>query len=67
MSDRDKVLQLIHGYIQMLADGHIKEGLREATKEETEFGIALLNAVVADIEAQRTSTFLSWLNSKLGG
>ena len=45
-------LAIIKGYIEMLEAGHIKEGLRMASKEETEFGIALLQAVAADIEAK---------------
>lgn len=40
---------VISEYIQMLQAGHVKEGLREATKEEIEFGTALLQAVAADI------------------
>jgi hypothetical protein len=43
--------EIISEYIQMLAAGHVKEGLQEATKEEVKFGIALLQAVAADIEA----------------
>ncbi len=44
-------LAIISEYIQMLQGGRIKEGLREASKEEIEFGVALLQAVAADIEA----------------
>jgi hypothetical protein len=51
MSDRKTAVKIVSEYIQMLKSGHVKEGLREATKEETEFGIALLQAVAADIEA----------------
>jgi len=52
MSDREiAALRIISEYIQMLKSGHVKEGLREATKEEIEFGVALLHAVAADIEA----------------
>jgi hypothetical protein len=53
MIDREKVMEIIHSYIQMLADGHIKEGLGEATEKEVKFGMALLDAVAADIEANR--------------
>jgi len=45
-------LEVISEYIKMLSSGHVKEGLREATKEEIEFGISLLQAVAADIEAK---------------
>ena len=48
---RQKDIQIVHGYISMLQAGHIKEGLREATPEEIEFGTALLEAVAADIKA----------------
>lgn len=43
-------LDIISEYIQMLQAGHVKEGLREASKDEIEFGTALLQAVAADIE-----------------
>ena len=45
-------LAIISEYIQMLQTGHVKEGLREASKQEIEFGTALLQAVAADIEAR---------------
>jgi len=52
MSDKKTAaLKIISEYIQMLKSGHVKEGLREATKAEIEFGVALLQAVAADIEA----------------
>lgn len=35
----------------MLNSGHVKEGLREASKEEIEFSTALLQAIAADILA----------------
>lgn len=44
-------LKIINEYIQMLQAGHVKEGLREASKEEIEFSTALLQAIAADIEA----------------
>ncbi len=44
-------IDIIEEYIQMLAAGHVKEGLREASKEEVEFAIALLQAIAADIGA----------------
>ena len=44
-------IEIIEEYIQMLAAGYVKEGLREASKEEVEFAIALLQAVAADIMA----------------
>jgi len=47
-----EALKVIKEYIQMLAAGHVKVGVHEASKEEAEFGIALLQAVVADIEAR---------------
>lgn len=38
----------------MLQAGRVKEGLREASKEEIEFGTALLQAIAADMsEAER--------------
>ena len=43
-------IEIIEEYIQMLRRGDVKEGLREASKEEIEFGIALLQAVIGDIE-----------------
>jgi hypothetical protein len=47
----NRALGIIHDYIEMLQAGHIKEGLREATDSEVEFGISLLQAVAADIAA----------------
>ncbi len=44
-------ITIIEEYIQMLVAGHVKEGLREASKEEVEFAIALLQAIAADIGA----------------
>ena len=44
-------LAVINQYIQMLQDGRIKEGLREASQQEIEFGTALLQAVAADVLA----------------
>jgi len=46
-------LDIISEYIQMLNSGHVKEGLREASKEEVEFGTSLLQAIAADIEASQ--------------
>jgi len=48
---RDKILGIIRTYIEMLNSGHVKEGLREASKEEIEFSTALLQAIAADILA----------------
>jgi hypothetical protein len=47
----EKSLKIISEYIQMLNAGRVKEGLREPSKEEVEFSIALLQAIAADIEA----------------
>ena len=44
-------IEIIEEYIRMLAAGHVKEGLREASKEEVEFGLALLQVIAADIGA----------------
>ncbi len=44
-------LAIISEYIRMLEAGHVKQLGREASKEEIEFGVALLQAVAADIEA----------------
>ncbi len=44
-------ITIIEEYIQMLVAGHVKEGLREASKEEVAFAIALLQAIAADIGA----------------
>ncbi len=44
-------IDIIEEYSQMLRRGHVKEGLREASKEEIEFGIALLQVIAADIAA----------------
>ncbi len=44
-------LKIINEYIQMLNSGHVKVGLYEATKEQVEFSILLLQAIAADIEA----------------
>ncbi len=44
-------IEIIEEYIQMLRKGDVKEGLREASKEEVEFGLALLQALAADIQA----------------
>jgi hypothetical protein len=44
-------LNIISEYIQLLSSGRVKEGLRSATTSEIEFGIALLQALAADIEA----------------
>jgi hypothetical protein len=46
-----KELKIINEYIQMLAAGHVKTGTQEATKEQAEFAISLLQAIAADIEA----------------
>lgn len=51
MSESQKTLRIINEYIQMLASGHVKTGLQEASKEQTEFAISLLQAIAADIEA----------------
>jgi len=45
-------LTIINSHIQMLQGGRVKTGLREASKEEIEFGTSLLIAVAADIEAK---------------
>ena len=37
----------------MLEGGRVKEGLRAASKEEIEFGTALLQAVAADVIASQ--------------
>ena len=47
-------LKIVSEYIQMLQSGHVKKGLREASKEEIEFGTSLLQAIAADIEALPT-------------
>ena len=46
-------LTVINQYIQMLQGGRIKEGLREASQQEIEFGTALLQAVAADVIASQ--------------
>ena len=46
-------LAVINQYIQMLQGGRVKEGLREASQQEIEFGTALLKAVAADVIASQ--------------
>ena len=49
-------LAVINQYIQMLEGGRVKEGLREASQQEIEFGTALLQAVAADILASQPAS-----------
>ena len=49
-------LVVINQYIQMLQGGRIKEGLREASQQEIEFGTALLQAVAADVIASQPAS-----------
>ncbi len=44
-------IEIIEEYSQMLRRGDVKEGLRAASKEEVEFGLALLLVLAADIQA----------------
>jgi len=45
-------LKIINEYIHMLDAGRVEElNQRQASKQEIEFGIALLQAITADIEA----------------
>jgi len=49
-------LAVINQYIQMLEGGRVKEGLREASQQEIEFGTALLQAVAADVLASQPAS-----------